>query len=250
MKSSDYTIENSTEEANSAYKTHSVIEGLGDNEARFENEENLREKVSNFYNSFSEYADPAETSSELLEENFQVYLEQGETGYKQRLEAHGRLTTGSRLVGDLSLEDWNQNQPLWMALQEKHGEAFYHFAGDLAEEYFEFDVTDDRAMDLGEQFNRTETLKERERDRRTTTGFVDHYGDPDRGPAEKLVEEVIFEQILDDALNGDFEDRIGGRTLENEKEEFSDFFYRINKGENSRIREEVLTQGERELIGL
>lgn len=76
MGSTDY--EHGDLSGNFAYKVHSILEGLGDNESSFENEENLREKVSEFYNGFSEKGGTTGMAPRFIENQFEAYLENDE----------------------------------------------------------------------------------------------------------------------------------------------------------------------------
>lgn len=102
MVATDYELEGSSDEANFAYKVHSVLEGLGDNETEFGDEENLTQKVSEFYNGFSEYVGGTGTSPRFIERNFEVFLEE-EDDY----DTETRLEAVSRLIREPSTSDRN-----------------------------------------------------------------------------------------------------------------------------------------------
>jgi len=91
MVSTDYEIEGADKAGDFAYKVHSVLEGRGENESEFEELENLTQEVADFYNQFSNYAGGTGTSTRFIELNFEVYLEDGEYGPEQRVEAVDRL---------------------------------------------------------------------------------------------------------------------------------------------------------------
>jgi hypothetical protein len=85
MVDEGYRIDGASESVEFAYKVHSILEGLGDNESDFDQVNDLREKVADYIEDADDYGLNLGTRESYIENTFEAYLEEENEEISQSL---------------------------------------------------------------------------------------------------------------------------------------------------------------------
>lgn len=78
MVDEGYRIDGASEDKEFAYKVHSILEARGENESRFNDVDNLREKVAEYIEDADDSVLTSGSRESYIENTFEAYLEDGD----------------------------------------------------------------------------------------------------------------------------------------------------------------------------